>query len=150
MPNDVSGFHSHMKAPSVDRRVLVLVAGAVWSVVGLVLMLVAILWLISSHKNVMVLIVVGIISSTILYRYGFSKVARINLIRIYEQAPGKNKICVFSFQNTRSYLIAGSMMLMGYTLRHLPIPKVYLAPLYFAIGLGLLLSSLHYYKHLCQ
>ncbi len=150
MPNDVSWFRFHMKAPSVDRRVLVLVAGAVWSVVGLVLMWVAILWLISSHQNVLVLILVGIIGSAILDRYGFSKVARINLIRIYEQAPGKNKICVFSFQNTRSYLIAGSMMLMGYTLRHLPLPKVYLAPLYFAIGLGLLLSSLHYYKHLCQ
>jgi len=150
MPNDVSWFRLHMKAPSVDRRVLVLVAGAVWSIVGLLLMWVAILWLISSHQNVLILILVGIIGSAILYRYGFSRVARINLIRIYEQAPGKNKICVFSFQNTRSYLIAGSMMLMGYALRHLPLPKVYLAPLYFAIGLGLLLSSLHYYKHLCQ
>jgi hypothetical protein len=139
-----------MKAPSVERRVLVLVAGAVWSVVGLILVGVAILWLMSSDKNVVVLILVGIISGTILYRYGFRQVARINLIRIYEQAPGKDKICVFSFQNIRSYLIAVSMMLMGYTLRHLPIPKVYLAPLYLAIGLGLFLSSLHYYMHLCQ
>jgi hypothetical protein len=137
-----------MKDPSVDRKVLVLLAGVIWSVVGCALIGVAILWLISSHKNVIALITIGIISGIIIFRYGFSKVAGINLVRIYEQAPGKDKICVFSFQNTRSYLIAAGMMLMGYALRHLPIPKVYLAPLYLAIGLGLLLSSLQYYNHL--
>lgn len=137
-----------VKDPSVDRKVLVLLAGVVWSVAGFALIGVAILWLISSHKNVIAFITIGIISGTVIFRYGFSKVAKINLVRIYEQSPGKDKICVFSFQNTRSYLIAAGMMLMGYALRHLPIPRVYLAPLYFAIGLGLLLSSLQYYNRL--
>ena len=137
-----------MKDPSVDRKVLVLLAGVIWSVVGFALIGVAILWLISSHKNMITFTAIGIVSGTIIFRYGFSKVAKINLVRIYQQAPGKDKICVFSFQNTRSYLIVAGMMIMGYALRHLPIPKVYLAPLYFAIGLGLLLSSLQYYNHL--
>ena len=137
-----------MKAPSVDRRVLVLIAGVVWSLVGLVLIGVALLWLISSHKNVIMSITVGIISGLVVYRYGFSKLARKNLIRIYGQASGKDKICVFAFQNTRSFLIAASMMLIGYLLRHLPIPRFYLVPVYFAIGLGLFLSSLLYYNHL--
>jgi hypothetical protein len=137
-----------MKDPSVDRKVLVLLAGIVWSVVGLALIGVAVLWLVSSNKNVINFTAIGIISGTIIFRYGFSKIARINLIRIYQQAPGKDKICVFSFQNARSYLIATGMMIMGYALRHLPIPKVYLAPLYIAIGLGLFLSSLQYYNHL--
>jgi hypothetical protein len=40
------------------------------------------------------------------------------------------------------------MMVLGYTLRHLPIPRVYLAPIYLGIGLGLFLSSLKYYARL--
>jgi hypothetical protein len=139
-----------MKAPSVDRRALVLTAGIVWSVVGLVLVLVAVLWLISSHKNVIIFAAVGVISGAIVYRYGFIKVAKKNLVRVYRQAPGKDKVCMFAFQNARSYAIAAGMMLMGYGLRHLPVPKVYLAPVYSAIGLGLLLSSLEYYKNLIQ
>jgi hypothetical protein len=135
-----------MKAPSVNRRVLVMIAGVVWSLVGLALIGVGFLWLISSHKNVIMSITIGIISGIVVYRYGFSKLAQKNLIRIFDQAQGKEKICVFAFQNTRSYLIAASMMLIGYLLRHLPIPKLYLVPIYFAIGLGLFLSSLQYYN----
>jgi uncharacterized membrane protein len=139
-----------MKAPSVDRRVLVLTAGVVWSAVGLVLVLAAILWLISSHKNVTIPITVGVISGVIVYRYGFVKLAKKNLIRVYQQAPGKDKVCMFAFQNARSYVIAAGMLLLGYGLRHLPISKIYLAPVYSAIGLGLLLSSFEYYHHLSQ
>ena len=139
-----------MKTPSVDRRVLVFTAGVVWSAVGLVLILVAILWLISSHTNVLIPVTVGLISGAIVYRYGFVKLARKNLIRVYEQAPGKDKVCMFAFQNARSYIIAAFMMLMGYGLRHLPISKVYLAPVYSAIGIGLLLSSFEYYHHLSR
>jgi hypothetical protein len=139
-----------VKAPSVDRRVLVLTAGVVWSAVGLVLVLTAILWLISSHKNTTIPITVGVISGVIVYRYGFVKLAKKNIIRVYQQAPGKDKVCIFAFQNARSYVIAACMLLMGYGLRHLPIPKIYLAPVYSAIGLALLLSSFEYYHHLSR
>jgi hypothetical protein len=139
-----------VKAPSVDRRVLVLTAGVVWSAVGLVLVLTAILWLISSHKNTTIPITVGVISGVIVYRYGFVKLAKKNIIRVYQQAPGKDKVCMFAFQNARSYVIAAGMLLLGYGLRHLPIPKIYLVPVYSAIGLGLLLSSFEYYHHLSR
>jgi uncharacterized membrane protein len=139
-----------MKPPSVDRRVLVLTAGIVWSAVGLVLILAAIFWLASSHENVIIPAAVGVIGGAIVYRFGFVKLARRNLIRVYQQAPGKDRVCMFAFQNARSYVIAACMMLMGYGLRHLPISKVYLAPIYSAIGLALLLSSLQYYHHLSR
>ncbi len=134
-----------MKTPSVDRRILVFTAGVVWSAVGVVLILVAILWLISSHENLIIPVVLGVTSGAIVYRYGFVKLAKKNLVRIYSQAPAKDKVCMFAFQNVRSYIIAAFMMLMGYGLRHLPIPRIYLVPVYFAIGLALLLSSFEYY-----
>jgi hypothetical protein len=136
-----------MKAPSVDREVLVLTAGVVWSAVGLVLILAAAVWLISSHLGVIIPASIGAVGGVIVYRYGFVRLARRNLIRIYQQAPGKEKVCMFAFQNTRSYVIAAFMMAMGYGLRHLPISKIYLAPVYSAIGLALFLSSLQYYHH---
>jgi hypothetical protein len=139
-----------MKAPSVDRRVLVLTAGVVWSAVGLVLMLAATFWLISSHRNVVIPVIIGVVAGMIVYHYGFVKFAKKNYLRILSQAPGKNKVCMFAFQNVRSYVIAACMMLMGYGLRHLPVSRIYLASIYSAIGIGLLLSSFEYYHHLSR
>lgn len=137
-----------MKAPSASRKVLVLLAGIVWSAVGLALIALATGWLISSHRAVTVSLAIGTAVGLAVYRYGFSKLVDVNLVRIYEQAPGKDRICVFAFQNTRSYLIIATMMLTGYALRHLPIAKFYLVPVYLSIGLSLLLSSMHYYVRL--
>jgi hypothetical protein len=101
-----------------------------------------------SDEHVAIAWIIAVAAGITIYLFGFSKLAAVNLSRIYEQAPGKEKVCVFAFQNTRSYIIIVIMMGMGYGLRHSSIPKTYLAPLYLAIGLALLLSSLKYYRHL--
>jgi len=137
-----------MKTPTADRKVLVLLAGILWSTVGLILTGVAAGWLASAHRNIIFAAVLTFFGGAILHRFGFSILAAINLTRIYRQAPGKDKVCVFAFQDTRSYVIIAVMILLGYTLRHLPIPKFYLAPVYGTIGLGLFLSSLVYYRYL--
>jgi len=137
-----------MKAPSANRRVLVLLAGIIWSVVGLVLMSVATGWLLSSQRDIILPLLVGIAVGLVVHRFGFSKMVSVNLVRIYEQAPGKDKVCAFAFQNKRSYLTIVIMILLGYTLRHPPIVKIYLAPVYLAIGFGLFISSLQYYLRL--
>ncbi len=137
-----------MKAPSANRRVLVLLAGIVWSVVGLVLMGVATGWLLSSQRDIILPLLAGIAVGLVVHRFGFSKIVSVNLVRIYKQAPGKDKVCVFAFQNKRSYLTIVIMILLGYTLRHLPIAKMYLAPVYLAIEFGLFISSLQYYLRL--
>jgi len=139
-----------MKAPAADRKVLVFIAGAVWSVVGIFLIVIGMAWLLSSDQYVLMMLAAGIIGGAIIYRFGFSKLAGVNLERIFEQAPGKDRICIFAFQNIRSYIIVVVMMVLGYALRHLPIPKIYLAPVYLTIGLGLFLSSLHYYARLAS
>ena len=137
-----------MNPPAAPRKMLVLLAGILWSIVGLVLTSVAVGWFSLADRHVILAMAVAIAGGLVVHRFGFSRLAATNLARIYEQAPGKDKVCIFAFQNTRSYVIIAVMILLGYTLRHLPIPKFYLAPIYGAIGLGLFLSSLRYYRHL--
>jgi len=137
-----------MKAPAARRETLVLVAGIVWSLVGLTLVSVAVAWLFSSPRYAVILMLGGAVAGYAIYRFGFSHLARQNLVRIYAQAPQKDKVCVFAFQNIRSYFLIVIMMSLGYGLRHSGIPKTYLAPIYIAIGLALTLSSLLYYNRL--
>ena len=137
-----------MNAPAAPRRVLILLAGLVWSAVGIALIVMATVWLLRADRYVIPALMLGLIGGGIVYRFGFLRLVRRNVKRIRETAPGKDRVCVFAFQNTRSYVIIAVMVMLGYTLRHLPLDKVYLAPIYLTIGLGLLLSSGHYYGEL--
>jgi hypothetical protein len=134
-----------MNSPAVDRKVLRILAGLVWSAVGLGLCLAAARWLTADPRHAALPSLLGIGVGFLVYRFGFARLARRNRQRIYAQSPGKHKVCLFAFQNWRSYIIAVVMMVLGYTLRHLPVSKMSIAPIYLAIGLGLLLSSLIYY-----
>ena len=137
-----------MKAPATRRETLVLVAGIVWSLVGLALVFVAVAWLLSLPHHTVIPVLSGVVGGYVIYRFGFSHLAHKNLVRIYAQAPQKDKVCVFAFQNIRSYILIVIMMSLGFVLRHSGIPKTYLAPIYIAIGLALALSSLLYYNRL--
>ncbi|MFH1891399.1 MAG: hypothetical protein ABIK83_01800 [Candidatus Zixiibacteriota bacterium] len=134
-----------MKTPAAERKTLVLLAGAVWSIVGVGLIVVGLKWLISGNGNIGVSLAIGVAVGAAVHFFGFSKLVTTNLKRIYSQSPGKSKVCVFAFQNRRSYLMIAIMILMGYIMRHSPIPKIYLAPMYLTIGFALLLSSIRYY-----
>jgi len=134
-----------MNTPAAKRKVLVLLAGVVWSIVGVSLIVVALNWLISGNGNIGVSLAIGVAVGAVVHHFGFSKLVSVNLERIYSQSPGKSKVCIFAFQNRRSYLMISIMILMGYILRHSPIPKIYLSPMYLTIGFALLLSSLRYY-----
>lgn len=138
-----------IKKPAAKRNTLALVAGLVWSLTGLGLATVAIIWLISSPiLYLAAAIAVGIGIGWAIYRFKFSKLSIQNIDRIYSQAPGNEEVCLFAFQNVRSYFLVVIMMTMGYTIRHSGVPKPYLAPMYLAIGVALLLSSFNYYSHL--
>ena len=137
-----------MKAPAAKRSVLVFLAGLVWSIVGLALIIVAAGWLKGRGMEIIPEIAIGIVGGVIVFYFGFSKLAKKNLARIYEQAPGKDKVCLFAFQNTRSYFIVAIMILMGYTLRHSGLPRICLSPIYLTIGLGLFLAGGQYFARL--
>lgn len=125
-----------------------MLSGLAWTIIGIVLIVMALEWLISMHRHTAILVATGVIAGVLIYRFGFSRLALGNLARIKALAPEKDKLCLFAFQNRRSYVIIVIMMFMGYELRHSPIPKTYLIPLYAAIGLALVFSSFHYYQGL--
>ena len=130
--------------PSVRRRWLVFAAGAVWLAVGIGLTAVACFWL--SRSTWPLGLVIGIISlvlGLIVYFLGFSRIVKKNLARI----GGKPEtVCLFAFQGWRSYFLILTMMLMGYTIRHLPIPMDIDAMIYFTMGSAMICGSWLYFR----
>ena len=132
--------------PSVPKCLLIALAGLMWSTVGVMLCSMAYYWLkVVDWLTAFPFGLFGIILSLVVYRFGFSGIARKNIDRIC-LLPEKG--CIFAFQAWKSYLIIVVMITLGIILRHSPIPKHYLAIVYTTIGGALLLSSLHYYRGL--
>ncbi len=129
--------------PSVSRYWLLLTAGATWSVVGLVLCGVACYWLSQTPwPGNAVAGLVGFACGVLVYRFGFSRIARRNIARIAGQP---DEVCVFAFQAWRSYILIVGMMALGWVLRHSRLPLLVLAIIYLTIGTALALSSSLYY-----
>ena len=134
-----------MQAPAAKRSILFLTAGLVWLAVGLGLVAAAAFWLLNADRYVLPALILGLVAGWFIYRMGFLRMVKENIARVYQLAPEKDRVCIFAFQHWRGYIIVPVMILMGYTLRHLPIAKVFIAPVYLGIGLGLSLASIHYY-----
>jgi hypothetical protein len=134
-----------MNLTMVDRKALLLLGGIIWTAVGLALCAAAVYWLATTGGDRILPLAAGMIAGTFVYYFGFLRLVKKNMIRINELAPGKNKVCLFAFQSWRSYTTIIIMMAMGYFLRHLAVSRLYLVPIYLAIGIGLFLASLHYY-----
>ena len=134
--------------PAASKPWLVTVAGIMWSGVGLMLCHLAYGWLLPVNLQQAVLLrLVGVVLALIIYRFGFRPLAEKNIQRIGGLVGGK--ICLFAFQEWKSYPLVVVMVAMGITLREYSlIPKPYLAILYIGIGGGLFVSSLHYYWNL--
>jgi hypothetical protein len=134
--------------PGVSKRWLLVLAGSMWSAVGLLLCRRAYGWFMGiSWKGAIPLELLAILLAWAAYRFSFSKIARKNIERLSRLTE---KTCVFAFQTWRSYLLIGLMMVLSAFLRRLPIPELYLAVLYTTIGGALLLSSFNYYRVLWQ
>ncbi len=131
--------------PAVGKEILVLLSGALWILVGLMLLNYARQWLMAQNAGAAVaLAFAGLGISLVIHHFGFLRVVDKNLGRIL---PMQGKRCLFAFQSWKSYLIVVLMIGMGIGLRHSPIPKPYLSVLYIAIGMALILSSFRYLKY---
>jgi hypothetical protein len=138
----------HSFKPAVTNHLLLFIAGTVWLLVGFMLLSLAFTWLTrASNINIHLFMIVGAVCALLIHHFGFLKIADKNLKRILEM---ENKSCIFAFIPWKSYLIIAVMVLMGALLRHSIIPKHYLAVLYIAIGLALVLSSIRYLKAFFQ
>ena len=130
--------------PAVRRRWLVLASAVVWLAVGVGLTGVACFWLYGSTWPLnLILGVLSLALGLIVYSLGFSRIVRKNLERI----GGKPElVCLFAFQGWKSYVLILTMMLMGYTIRHLPVPKDVDAVIYFTMGSAMIFGSSLYFR----
>jgi hypothetical protein len=132
--------------PSVDRYWLLLLAGIMWSLVGLGLCAAACHWLASlAWPGNLVTAIAGFVCGVLAYAFAFSRIVRRNLTRIAEQPA---RVCLFAFQAWRSYALIFVMMLTGWLLRHSRLPVLFLAAIYLAVGTALALASSLYYEQL--
>jgi hypothetical protein len=129
---------------SVDKSILVLLAGLMWCGVGIMLIRYAVSWLSScTATNQLFYYTTGFLTAMPVHHFGFLKIADKNLNRLL---PLTEKQSPFSFMTWKSYLIVLIMISMGIALRHSSIPKRYLSILYNGIGLALFLSGIRYLR----
>lgn len=129
--------------PSVPKRILPLIAGAMWCGVGIMLSVKALGWLSGYSGNAFLFAVAGITFALLMRHFSFLKIADRNLDRI-AQLP--DRPCAFSFISSKSWLLVIFMITLGISLRHSPMPKEYLAVIYLGIGMGLLLAGMRYFR----
>jgi len=134
--------------PAVDKGWLLLLAGIMWSGVGVMLVYLAYGWLSPVELwEALWRALAGLLLALAIYAFGFSKFADRNIHRIRNYI--KEKVCVFAFQEWTSYPLVVVMVSMGIGLRKFsPIPKPWLAILYIGIGGSLFFASFHYYLNL--
>lgn len=143
--NAVSALFRKCK-PAVERYWLMLLAGALWTVVGTGLCLTACVWLAQLEWPQNGLgVLAGFGSGILIYRFGFSRLATRNLMRIATQPV---RVCIFAFQAWRSYLLIAGMMVLGGVLRHSSLSLLALGIIYAAMGTGLTLGSAMYYENI--
>lgn len=130
--------------PAVTNGSLLLIAGMVWICVGAMLLILAFTWLAKAGSvHPFLFVGPGVVAALLIHHFGFLRIVDRNLKRILST---EEKKCMFGFVPWRSYLMIAVMMAMGALLRHSRIPKQYLAVLYIAIGLALVLSSVRYLR----
>ncbi|MEJ2706492.1 MAG: hypothetical protein P8074_02645 [Anaerolineales bacterium] len=136
--------------PGVPKDWLYGIAGLMWSGVGVMLCSFAYRWLAGRDTTqASIFALTGLGFAFVIFRFGFSKFASKNIHRLNDLKP--RKVCIFAFQEWKSYPLVAVMIGMGIALRlYLPIPKPYLAVLYEGIGGGLFLSSFLYYRNFVQ
>ncbi len=131
--------------PAVDKKFLIALSGILWSVVGIMLCRLAVLWLSQTDKQHAVWFgSAGAVLAFLIYQFGFSKIVNKNTVRILSK---EGKVCIFGFQPWKSYVIIVVMVGLGITLRHSPLPKPYLSVIYIGFGGAMILSSLIYYRN---
>ncbi|MBC2743264.1 MAG: hypothetical protein HGJ93_09500 [Desulfosarcina sp.] len=134
--------------PAVPKCWLFAASGVMWSTVGFVMCATGVGWL--AREGIMRCAgfeLAGLVLAVLAVRWGFGSIAKKNIRRL-RRLPDRG--CFFAFQAWKSYLIILIMIALGIALRHLPIPKTFLAVVYTAIGGALFIGSFHYYRHLAR
>lgn len=134
--------------PVVNKTILVLIAGLVWVIVGTFLSRFAIIWWQHYTGSFLIpFIILGLILGIVKGYYIFSGIVRKNIDRI-SRMDGNG--FVLAFIPWKSYLLIAAMMTFGITLRYSALPKQYLAIIYLAVGLAMILSGFQYFTSILR
>jgi hypothetical protein len=131
--------------PALGKRWLFLVAGLIRCVVGVRMNSYAAEWFALAKAGMFPwLFAAGLLVGLVFYGIILARFAEKNIRRI--DAYSEDRICLFAFQRWSSYPLVAFMIGLGIFLRkYSPIPKPYLAPLYFGIGSALFVAGLKYF-----
>ena len=131
--------------PDVDRVWLFGLAGAAWSIAGLILVAWTISWLIAMAvwEEVAIGLSAALLAGTVA-RYMFIRLVQRNIDRL---EGGPDRACAFSFQAWKSYGMMAGMIVLGVLLRRSAIPREALAFLYETMGGALLVGGFLYFRH---
>ncbi len=133
--------------PKVNKNILILISGIMWSGVGIFLNRLAYKWIILLSTNEAIFaIIAGLLLGTAIAYFGFNGLANKNVNRINQY---QGKVCIWAFQKWTTYFLIIFMMSLGIFMRNTPlIPKFLLSPIYIGIGLALFVASFRYYLFL--
>jgi hypothetical protein len=132
--------------PAVSRRALYVAAALAWELAGLVLAVRAAAWLRELGPGALAYAAPALLAGWAKGRWFFGRVAARNIARIEALSPHKPRLCVFAFQALESYLLVLVMIGAGVLLRLSPLPRPLLAAVYLAIGCGLFIGSIRYWR----
>lgn len=135
--------------PKVNKNILILLSGIMWSGVGIFLPNLASRWVaeLSTNETIFAVMAGILLGSTIAY-FGFIGLANKNIDRINQY---QGKVCIWAFQKWTTYFLIAFMMSMGIFMRNTPyIPKFLLSPMYIGIGFALFVASFRYYRFLLK
>jgi len=127
----------------VHKHWLFVLAGIMWTAVGIMLLGRAYGWLLAiAPAWAIPLGSVSLGLGFIAYRFGFIHTVHRNIERLC-QLP--EKVSLFAFNSPKGYAIIIFMIALGITLRSSSIPRPYLAFLYTVMGGALFFASFHFY-----
>ena len=130
--------------PKVNKHILILIAGILWSGVGILLIKISSRWYeLLSNSLLATVIVSGVILGIIISYFGFSNLALNNINRINDYPE---KVCMWAFQKWQSYILIIFMISLGIFMRKTSfVPRPILIVIYVGIGFALFTASFKYY-----
>ena len=131
------------------KKILILVAGVMWTGVGILLNFFAARWFkLLSFNEIMLAIIGGFVLGMLIAYFGFGPLAQRNIDRIVKYPE---RVSVFKFQRKNMYFVVIFMISLGIFMRKTDIiPKNLLAPMYIGIGLALFVASFKYHVFLLK
>lgn len=134
--------------PTLKRKHLILLAGFVWMVMGIILVIIAVYFYRESPDALLLGMVLALIFGPLLNRLTVADLAIKNVERLKHLMPDKARLPLVEAQSRRNYVIILIMIVLGTVLRRTPIPREYVAPVYLVMGVALVLASREYFRGL--